>query len=42
MRLTVSPRALGRGGIELRDRTSGESEVVSIGEAVGRIGAGGS
>ena len=40
MRLTVSPRALGRGGIELRDRRSGESEIVPLAEVVGRIRAG--
>ena len=40
VRLTVSPRALGRGGIELRDRTSGESEIVPLNEVVGRIRAG--
>ena len=40
VRLTVSPRALGRGGIELRERTSGESDVVPLDEVVGRIRAG--
>ena len=40
MRLTVSPRALGRGGIELRERASGESEIVPLAEVVGRIQAG--
>ena len=40
MRLTVSPRALGRGGIELRDRRSGESEIAPLAEVVGRIRAG--
>ena len=40
MRLTVSPRALGRGGIELRDRRSGESEILPLAEVVGRIRAG--
>ena len=39
VRLTVSPRALGRGGIELRERTSGESDVVPLDEVVGRIRA---
>ncbi len=41
MRLTVSPRALGRGGIELRDRRSGESEIAPLAEVVGRIQTGG-
>ena len=40
VRLTVSPRALGRGGIELRERASGESEIVALAEAVARIRAG--
>ena len=40
VRLTVSPRALGKGGIELRERTSGENEIVPAGEVVGRIRAG--
>ncbi|MDE2670591.1 MAG: proline--tRNA ligase [Chloroflexota bacterium] len=37
VRLTVSPRALGQGGIELQARASGEREVVPLGEVVGRI-----
>ena len=41
VRLTVSPRALGRGGIEFRQRTSGESEIVPLAEVVGRVQAGG-
>ncbi len=40
VRLTVSPRALGRGGIELRQRDSGESEIVPLAEVVGRIRSG--
>ena len=40
VRLTVSPRALGRGGIELRQRDSGESEIVALAEVVGRIRSG--
>lgn len=37
VRLTVSPRALGQGGIEVQARASGEREVVPLGEVVGRI-----
>ncbi len=37
VRLTVSPRALGQGGIELQVRASGERVVVPLGEVVGRI-----
>ncbi len=37
VRLTVSPRALGQGGIELQARASGEREVVPLGQVVGRI-----
>ncbi len=40
VRLTVSPRALGQGGIELQARASGEREVVPMAEVVGRIRAG--
>ena len=40
VRLTVSPRALGQGGIELQARASGEREVVPMEEVVGRIRAG--
>ncbi len=36
-RLTVSPRALEKGGVELRNRRTGETEVVGIAEAVARI-----
>jgi prolyl-tRNA synthetase len=41
VRLTVSPRALERGGVELRWRRTGETEVVAPAEAVGRIRAAG-
>lgn len=37
VRLTVSPRALGQGGIEVQARASGEREVVPLEEVVGRI-----
>jgi hypothetical protein len=30
VRITVSPRALEKGGVELRDRRSGETRVVSL------------
>lgn len=40
VRLTVSPRALGQGGIEMQGRASGEREIVPPGEVVGRIQAG--
>ncbi len=40
VRLTVSPRALGRGGIELRIRDGGDNEIVPLPEVVERIGAG--
>ena len=39
VRLTVSPRALSRGGIEVRMRDGGENEIVPLAEVVGRIGA---
>ncbi len=38
-RLTVSPRALEKGGVEVRNRKTGETEVVEIVEAVVRIQA---
>jgi len=37
-RITVSPRALEKGGVELRIRRSGETEVVSINDLAARIG----
>lgn len=37
VRLTIAPRALERGGVELRERRSGASEVVAIGALAGRI-----
>jgi prolyl-tRNA synthetase len=37
-RATVSPRALERGGVELRNRRTGETEVVAAEEVIGRIG----
>ncbi len=40
VRLTVSPRALKRGGVEVRERASGESEVVPLAQVVGRVRAG--
>ncbi|MEX0683425.1 MAG: proline--tRNA ligase [Dehalococcoidia bacterium] len=36
-RVTVSPRALERGGVELRARVSGETEVVPAGHVLGRV-----
>ncbi len=36
-RVTVSPRALEKGGVELRNRRSGETEVVPIAAAVARV-----
>jgi len=36
LRMTVSPRALERGGIEVRDRKTGETEMLSVGAAVER------
>ena len=41
VRLTVSPRALGQGGIELQARASGERDIVPLEEVVGRIQASG-
>jgi len=37
VRLTVSPRSLERGGVELRRRKTGETEVVGLGEVVGQV-----
>lgn len=37
VRLTVSPRALEKGGIELRVRTTGETEIVAVDDVVGRV-----
>ena len=37
VRLTVSPRALGRGGVELKPRAGGEAVVVPLEEAVARV-----
>ncbi|MBA4179066.1 MAG: proline--tRNA ligase [Anaerolinea sp.] len=36
-RVTVSPRALDRGGLELRNRRTGETEIVAAGEVVTRV-----
>ncbi len=36
-RLTVSPRALGQGGVELRARASGESAIVPLADLVDRL-----
>ena len=36
-RVTVSPRALEKGGVELRNRRSGETEVLPIAAAVARV-----
>ncbi|MGH2632587.1 MAG: His/Gly/Thr/Pro-type tRNA ligase C-terminal domain-containing protein, partial [Tepidiformaceae bacterium] len=36
-RLTVSPRALEKGGVELRDRRTGETSVVPLAEAVASV-----
>ena len=36
LRMTVSPRALERGGIEVRERKTGETEMLSIAAAVAR------
>jgi prolyl-tRNA synthetase len=36
-RVTVSPRALERGGVELRQRRTGETEVVAASDLAGRI-----
>lgn len=38
-RLTVSPRALEKGGVEFRDRRSGETSVIALGQAVTAIRA---
>ncbi|MEO6398735.1 MAG: proline--tRNA ligase [Tepidiformaceae bacterium] len=38
-RVTVSPRALEKGGVEIRNRRTGETEVVSIADAVAGIRA---
>jgi prolyl-tRNA synthetase len=40
LRLTVSPRALERGGVELRDRRTGATEVVALADVAGRVRAG--
>ncbi len=37
VRLTVSPRALEKGGIELRVRRTGETEIVPAGQVVSRV-----
>jgi len=37
VRLTVSPRALEKGGLELRDRRTGETDVVPADEVLGRV-----
>jgi len=37
VRLTVSPRALEKGGIELRVRKTGETEIVALDAVVGRV-----
>ena len=37
VRLTISPRALGRGGVELKPRAGGEAVVVPLDEAVARV-----
>jgi len=37
LRVTVGDRSLARGGVELKMRTSTESEIVAIGDAPGRI-----
>ena len=38
-RVTVSPRALEKGGVELRNRRSGETEVLGVAGAVARVRA---
>ena len=38
-RITVSPRALEKGGVEIRNRRSGETEVLPISETVARVRA---
>ena len=37
VRLTVSPRALEKGGIELRQRRSGETEIVAVDAVIARV-----
>lgn len=37
VRLTVSPRALEKGGIELRVRRTGETEIVAVEQVIGRV-----
>jgi len=37
VRLTVSPRALGKGGVELKRRSERESEIVPLDDVVGRL-----
>jgi prolyl-tRNA synthetase len=39
VRITVSPRALAKGGLEIRDRRSGETDVVAMGELLSRVRA---
>jgi prolyl-tRNA synthetase len=39
VRVTVSPRALAKGGLEIRDRRSGETDVVATGELLSRVRA---
>ena len=39
-RLTVSPRALEKGGVELRERRTGETSIVTVGDAVERVQTG--
>lgn len=34
VRITISPRSLEKGGVELRNRRTGETEVVSVGDAL--------
>ena len=36
-RITVSPRALEKGGVELRSRRTGVMEIVPLGEVVARV-----
>jgi prolyl-tRNA synthetase len=36
-RITVSPRALEKGGLELRNRRSGETEVIAASEVLARV-----
>ena len=37
VRLTVSPRALGKGGVELKHRSESESEIIPLDDVVGRL-----